>query len=275
MNAGSIQLVLYSLLAAGFTRAQDTTPPMLVSAASLTGTEIGVCFSEVMDEFSLLDTPAYVVSDSNGVAEIVSITPWPGDQAVVLHLIRPVASPFTVQANDLYDLAGNSLPPGSTVTGRVSAVGFESGTVGTPVGSAFLSCDVDRLSVEGNDMFFNTSDQLDWLYVRRTNDFDVNVRVEQVAGLVSYPRSVLMVRASSDAGSSMVRLVANATNQSWGILAYLKRLRQYSERNAFWGDAIDYPVWLRIKRHQNLISAYWSSNAADWVRVGGPEPLRN
>ena len=276
MNRRSIQLVLGLLLATGFAQAQDTTPPMLLSAGSLIGADIGVCFSEAMDEFSIQNLAAYAVSDSSGTAEIAGVTTWPGNQAVVLHLSRPVTGPFTVRASDLYDLAFNSLPPGSVVTGRISTLGFESGTVGAPAGSAFLSCEADRLAVEGNDMFSDTSDQIEWLYVRRTNDFDVNVRVEQVSGPQSaLPRCGLMVRGSSDPGSPMVRLIADATNQSWGVLFYIKRLRQDSERNGFWGEAVDYPVWLRIKRQRSLVSAYGSSNAVDWVRLGGPEPLRN
>src|SRR6266498_4117383 len=276
MNRRSIQLVLGLLLATGFAQAQDTTPPMLLSAGNLIGADIGVCFSEAMDEFSIQNLAAYAVSDSSGTAEIAGVTTWPGNQAVVLHLSRPVTGPFTVRASDLYDLAFNSLPPGSVVTGRISTLGFESGTVGAPAGSAFLSCKADRLAVEGNDMFSDTSDQIEWLYVRRTNDFDVNVRVEQVSGPQSaLPRCGLMVRGSSDPGSPMVRLIADATNQSWGVLFYIKRLRQDSERNGFWGEAVDYPVWLRIKRQRSLVSAYGSSNAVDWVRLGGPEPLRN
>src|SRR5437867_11534173 len=93
MNRGSIQLVLGLILAASYAQGQDATPPRLLSAGSLNGADIGVCFSEAMDEFSIQNLAAYAVSDSSGTSEIAGITAWPGNQAVVLHLSRPVTGP--------------------------------------------------------------------------------------------------------------------------------------------------------------------------------------
>ena len=116
--------------------AQDAIAPILVSAASLDGAEVGVCFSEPMSRSGLDDIFTYLVADEFGQAAIDAVSIRPGDGGVVLRLSGAIASPFTVtiQTESLSDRAGNPLPLGVSVTGTVWSAGWALAERGRMVG---------------------------------------------------------------------------------------------------------------------------------------------
>jgi hypothetical protein len=93
--------------------AQDMTPPTLVSASSVNGRQIGICFSEEMDAPSLSIAENYLAEDSGGLKGTLRATPQPDGRGVVLTVDPSVVGEFVVTVGFLFDLAGNLLEPGS------------------------------------------------------------------------------------------------------------------------------------------------------------------
>ena len=70
--------------------------PFLVSASSVNATDIGVCFSESMDLAGLDTALNYQVNGPSGPVPIRSVSLWPGQTSVVLHLSAPVTAAMAV-----------------------------------------------------------------------------------------------------------------------------------------------------------------------------------
>src|SRR5262245_18435557 len=82
----------------------DTTAPAVVSAVSLDGRHVSVCFSEAMDPLGLDNSDYYWVQEGAGFVGVAAITLMPGNAMVVLHLQTAVTGPFRVEAHFLFDV---------------------------------------------------------------------------------------------------------------------------------------------------------------------------
>jgi hypothetical protein len=256
--------------------AADTTPPRLVSASSTDGLVIGLCYSEVMNPAGLNDLFAYQVQDGAGAAAVASVSIRPGNQAVAIHLSRAVTGVFTVEVQDVFDLAGNLIPPGATVAGRVWSTGLAVADIGAPnPAGAVRSCSEGTVEVDvGGRNIGDTADQFTYLYQSRTNDFDVSVRVDGLL-YVGHPtaKAGLLVRESLAPGSVFFMAYATPTNGANELLA---RARQATDQVALdFGSATvgAFPVWLRVQRSGPAFRAFFSRDGQTWEQLGSAQTL--
>ena len=264
------------------------TPPVLVSASSVNGAEIGVCFSREMNATDLSIGGNYQVLGSAGSVPVVSVLPWVGNTSVVLRLSAPVSGSFRVSAQSIRDLAG-ALVSSASVTGRVWGQTLSVarvGTAGTP--PQLLTLDEGRLTMRGEGgLYGGGPSTFDFLSENRTNDFDVQVRVDSI----SKPTSPL----APDVGSSLVAeaglMLYDASNPSGPSLAFVAMPTNGSRMFMFriwdtttsspvtygnytWAASSEgFPIWLRVRRAGSSFLTYDSTNGTDWTSVGDPVTL--
>ena len=252
--------------------AQDTTPPVATGVSSSTGNEVGVCFSEEMDLGSVSEPLNYLIEDSEGLKAFTGVLVQPGNQGVVLQLSQPVVGEIVVTLGFLFDKAGNLLEPGAQVTGRVWQARMDLRDVGAPTSTGTVfSCVEGQVTLSGEGDFLNVrSDTTSFLSVERTNDFDVRVRLDDLAGVASpYSGAGLMVRETLQPGSIHRTVLATATNGVNRLYVVARAVTDTLSSHIENGPTVDsYPIWLRLKRTGTRIIAFASRDGATWLQTG-------
>ncbi len=252
---------------------QDTNPPALVSAGSVDGRQVGVCFSEGMDGVTAADPFNYQIND--GAVLLRRATLRPDGRSVLLELqdTEPaLEGEFTLLVRDVVDLSGNSLPQDSSVIGRVA--GMLASDVGspTPAGSTF-SCATGEFEIAAGGADTNANlDRGHTVLKSVSGDFDIHAQLTRFTAASEVARAGLMVRATFEADSPTLYVSANpAPPAGRGLVESWLRSVQAGEAIS-WSppySAITVPdLWLRLRRTGDYFSAYASSNGTQWVLLG-------
>lgn len=257
----------------------DVTPPRIVSAGSLGGSTINICFSEEMDNANavLTDTFAYRINDS--LVTYNSATLLADKRTVVLFLSAPISGQFTLVADtgfsDFLDLAGNKmLPSGAEVTGQL--VSDFAGDVGGPglAGSSYICDDTIQVIGGGSDIW-NNSDQFQLVSRQIAGDFDAQVRVTSLAGANAITKAVLVARESTNADSRGYHISVNPVPPGRNQIELGFR-DTTAGASATWGATFtpaNIPnVWMRITRFGNTFTGYRSTDGLVWVPMGTNTP---
>jgi hypothetical protein len=259
-------------LSAMAARSQDTTPPTLVSVSSADGLQIGVCFSEVMNSFDLDSTFNYQVSDQFGAMFPDSVTIRPGVSSCILHLPTAVSGVFTVAVENVSDLEFNVIAPGSSITGQVWRASLASADIGAPWPSGLaFTCLEGQLTVSaGGANIGGAADQFNFLYSLRTNDFDVQVRVDSLLFVgQATAKAGIHVRESLEANSPFFMAYVTPTNGANQILIRGRPVASQSASDFITGLPVDtFPVWLRVKRAGITLATYYSRDGRNWNELG-------
>lgn len=169
----------------------DTTAPALVSVGTLDRQVIGVKFSEAVNAISASKASNYSISQGTVVDARIGLN------ANTVHLLVTglTADTFTVTVNNVVDVAGNSVPAGSSAAGRVSNwtstdIGYIQNPDARPtwgddpyvVGRAIALSSTTNPEFEiigGGSNGYNPGDFIHYLYRSYTGDFDVVVAVNR------------------------------------------------------------------------------------------------
>jgi hypothetical protein len=247
----------------------DTTPPYIVSIASLDGNIIGVEFNEEID-------PAYVVEPSNfvinggGGTGATNATLRADGRSVKLILDGTLTGTFTVDAYDVSDLAGQF----NSVTGTNSTVqGFTAGDVGGPLspGTHFTSDNQLIEIIGGGADFWTTNDQGYLATKELAGDFDVRVRVNSLTRPDNIAKAAILARESLDANSRGLHVSLNPPPPGRNQYEMALRLTNGAP-TAIVGSTFTPAgvpnAWLRLTRVGPLFTGYRSTNGVDWVALG-------
>jgi hypothetical protein len=251
---------------------EDRVPPTILSVGSVDGRTIGVCFSERVSPDTGGDGWNYRVNDD--AVTVTSAALRPDGSSVVLTLMegQQLTGSFTVLAPDVTDLVGNPVGPDSVGNGVVA--GLTPADVGGPLqpGAAF-SCatGVIELTAGGADLW-GTADQGHTALKSMAGDFDFKVRVTGLTPVDSIAKAGLMARATLDAGSPTVHLLANppAPTGRGYIQAGIRTTANGA--TVAWGTtytaAVIPDVWLRLRRAGDVFQAFRSTNGGVWTLMG-------
>lgn len=268
----------------------DSTKPVAYAVGSLHGTGIGVYFADLtgVDAVSASDVNNYTVN--GGAVTVTSATLQPDNLAVMLTLSAPVSGEFSVAIKDVADrgFGPNVMNP---VTLQSTVVTWPlNQDVGTLAGDppAFtdpimpgfteaIGTDGFYVHAGGSDIW-NLADGMHFVYVPRTGDFDVKVRVAGLRNADQWSKAGLMIREDLD-GTSRNFLVAgtppnglqNLITMQWravkgeasGSVADVSRPRPSQIPNC----------WLRITRTGESFAFYWGTNGTDWVTYYTETPV--
>lgn len=269
------------------TVAVDNDPPFAISAGSVDGTAVGICFNELLDftDPNSVDAFNYFVDDGNGV-----VNPFTAGGVIVhdgksVQLILdlsgrggiPLSGTFTVSIGQVTDKKGN-IASGISVTGVVAGltmtnIGWDPAAPPPVAGSVFTCTNGEYDVTAGGADIWGVGDQGQLTMKPVSGDFDASVKISGITMADAISKGGLMVRQSylsndvtlyismnppppgRDQGEAGVR--TNAT--TGGTVAWTTASTNYLHV-----DGVP-NAWQRLTRNGNVFKAYHSSNGVDWV----------
>jgi hypothetical protein len=255
----------------------DNAPPVLVSAASVSGTDIGLCFDEGLDAATAGNPANYTVN--GGAIAVTSAVLRHDQRTVLLSLGGPVSDGFTVRVNNVLDLTGRNAAAGTTASGPVAGLTpTDVGTVGDPaaVGSTF-SCKTNEFEIiaGGSDIWGN-ADHGHIAFETVTGNFDKKVLLARIDNTDPSAKAGLMARESTAADSRNLHSFVMPPPPARNIFETGMRAAT-AGGTAGWGTAggangnlpATHPnSWLRLRRVGDTFSSFVSTNGVDWVQNG-------
>lgn len=289
--------------------AEDTIPPTVESVAGVSNT-VAICFSELIDnsDMSASDTFSYLVYIDGELVSVTNVVFRSDGKSVVLTL-GPVnfgdpaptvdGKSFQVRVSfAIHDPAGNfvaedpEMPTFSAATAGIHSLPFVDIAGPVPAGTVVTCNNRDFTVTAGGADVWGTSDQFTYVYIFKTNDFDVKVRVDRldlaVGGGNRWSKAGLNIRETLDGGptppaSRMVWIYPTPTNLNTtptGANAFEFAIRHnpgvgVTDINAVSGvprhPVNEFPVWVRVKRFGTTFTGFYSRDGQNWVRYGNPQ----
>jgi len=252
----------------------DSQPPSVVSAATLfCSTNIGICFSELMDSKSIADPANYTLSIQG---QVTTATSRSDGRSAALGATAVGHTNYMLQVRNLTDYASNRIQSTSVPVAVLPLQNTDIGVPGDPLerGSTFTCRPGNFDVVAGGSDFWGTGDHGHFVYQTIEGDFDVAVRVEQYAGANTYSRAGLMARESLDMSARMVNVTmfptthANRYEAHWrttvgGNTGGWSGPYQYG----FPGVGVPLPnAWVRLTRTNDVFTAFASKDGTNWVQ---------
>jgi hypothetical protein len=268
----------------------DTVPPTISYAVTFANTNqpyfvINITFSEWMDAATLGNLANYTIA---GVT-ITNISIASNNRTVQLLVSSMPTLPLSITVNGVKDLSGNTINPGSnaaitTEPLTFTDVGIPAFDPGYPGIVSVTAKGGYIITAQGSDMW-NTADGFHFAWENKTNNFDVVVRTVSQGHSDTFAKAGLMVRESLDPSSrnwAVVNTPAPDATSSVGNNSIDCNMRDtYSGASAGWKNLAgstppQYPnAWVRLKRTGNVLTAYSSSNGANWVPLGSYDTTTN
>jgi hypothetical protein len=252
----------------------DGQAPYLVSASSLDGRTIGLCFNERLQTAAAVDTFNYSVN--GGATTVILAQQRPDLRSVVLTLETPISGEFTVRADFQVDLAASPNEGSSSTNGVVQ--GYNAPTdIGGPtvLGSSFSCVEGEIDVIAGGADIWGNADQGHLTLATRKGDFDVWTRVQTLtrSGADNSSKAGIMVRENMDAGSRTMNYLLTPPPSIGGRNIYEAAQRAaLNGATANWAGGNDSAApstvpdaWIRIKREGALFTGYRSTNGMDWI----------
>jgi hypothetical protein len=281
----ALQPIYSNSLPAVLTVIPDTVPPTITYAATFQNTNqvpahfvVNITFSEWMNATTLSNAANYSIAG----ATITNVSVV-GNRTVHLLVNQLPTLPLNVTVNGVQDLSGNPIALNSTapLNGEkltFTDVGYPmSGDPAYPTIASVSASGGYIISAQGSDIW-NTFDAFSFAWERKTNDFDVAVRVVSQGHTGTFAKAGLMVREDLDPSSrnwNVVNYPAPDTTSSVGANDIGLGSRQiYGDLSTGWKNLAGatpptYPnAWLRLKRTGDVLDAYASSNMVNWVQLG-------
>ena len=262
---------------AKLTVTKDTTLPVLLSAGSIDGNTITLCFSEKLDNSLGAATDNFTYQINGGAVAYNIGTLLPDGKTVTLPLLSTIAGTFTVSVNagiDIPDLVGNVLDQAtSLVKGRVENLTIAAvGAVNVP--GSVLSCAPKAITLTAGGLDLgSTADVLQFAYKTMTGDFDARVRVGSLVGnarLESVAKAILTARESTANNSAAVNVFVTPLAPGDNTVSSSVRAATAAATNTLGTSIVggSIPRWMRIQRVGNDFTTSTSTDGTTWVTLG-------
>jgi regulation of enolase protein 1 (concanavalin A-like superfamily) len=150
-------------------------------------------------------------------------------------------------------------PPVGTLPG-----GWQSEDIGavSAAGSADESGGVFTVKGEGTDIW-GTADEFHFAYRPLSGNGSIVARVASLTGVAAWTKAGVMIRANSTAGSAQALMLVSVGKGT----AFQRRRTNGGTTTSTAGDPGVAPLWVRLTRAGNTISAYSSKDGAAWKLV--------
>jgi regulation of enolase protein 1 (concanavalin A-like superfamily) len=176
---------------------------------------------------------------------------------------------ITARAFDNDGASTTSASVSITVTGTTPPPGLpepwssqDVGAVGV-AGSASASGGAFTVRGAGADIW-GTADGFHYAWQQATGDFDIVARVASVEWVHHWSKAGVMVRDSLAANSAQGFMLVSAGRG----LAFQRRLNTGGDSVSTAGTAAAAPMWVKLERRGNSLSAYQSADGSTWTPVG-------
>jgi hypothetical protein len=247
----------------------DTNAATAISAASANGTQIGIRFNEPLALANATDTNNFSVDGQLPLSASLR-----NGSNVVLVVATPVGREFIVNYSNVTDVASTPNAGTNTLLGKYWFDNVVDIGNPTPAGTHFTSRDGELEVNAGGGDVWGTSDQFTYAFTKKTNDFDVKVRVDSIKYIGNaWSKAGINVRESTNANSKMVWFYPTPVE---GANAFEGALRVNNG-----GDVSDlgqprpaafFPAWLRLVRSSAGFTPYLSADGTNWTVFGTNAP---
>ena len=283
----------------------DSTSPVVTSAGAIRRNDgivqVGIGFNERLNPVTVI--PANFNLSAGSVTSVSLATNGYGDYtAVTLNTSGlTVGNSYTVSVHDVTDVRGNLVAPTSPSITVNSAAWADTGVHKRP--GQVIPVGTDGFDVlNGGRGEWDTYDEATIAYVRKTNDFDVKVRVVYAEPGSQWTRVGLMARNALNAGEPSSNGTGGGTNTSAYAQTHVNPTLTIAQANRFdpagatpgnpnsnngheqnqrvtagaatsgWGTTATAPAypneWLRLKREGDTLFGFRGTNGVDWVAQG-------
>jgi regulation of enolase protein 1 (concanavalin A-like superfamily) len=154
---------------------------------------------------------------------------------------------------------GNATPPeplpAPWSAGDIGAVGM--------TGATSYASGVFTVRGAGADVW-GTADALHYVSQPLSGDFDIVAHLASIENIHAWTKAGVMIRETQSASSPQAFMLASPGKG----LAFQRRVASGGESSSTSGGAGTAPVWVKLERRGNTISAYRSDNGSAWTLVG-------
>lgn len=254
----------------------DTVPPVPLSAASMDGNTITVCFNEAVDTNIAAEASSYQIDGGAGPI-INSIAVRPDGKSVIMVLASPIGNTALLDIFNTGDVFGNA---GTDVyTLLVTNLGLTGVDIGplNPPGTNSV-CESNSFTVTGGGLdLANTIDHLRFLYRTVSGGFDARVRVTAFTGTNDHfettAKALLTARATTATNAPAVNVFVTPVAPGDDTIASSYRAVAGGGTSALGATVRDSGLassnaWMRIRRVANQVTTYRSTNGVDWTVLG-------
>jgi hypothetical protein len=250
---------------------QDLTPPVALSTHAQAANVVTITFDSILDQGAAQNPGSYTL---NGGATVDAARLDANGRAVWLNVTGLTSPDYTVMFSGIGDIYGN-LGNGSVNGSNITGMSFvDLGSVALP--GLIYTTNADQMVVAATGLdIWGSTDGGSFLYTSLSGDFDLRVRVEDIAGSVNVnTRGGLMVRESTAAGSRNIAALTYADALHWVVTARLATdgatsIPGYPSAGLVLRQSPHPNGWLRIVRSGQTFNTYFSSNNLDWVVLDG------
>lgn len=274
----------------------DTTPPTVVSAASLDGSVLKLIWNEQLDPIYAEDPATYEVNGgAAAVNSAVLTTNEIGDSNIVILRITHTAAASTTEFHvgvptgyGVFDLYGNLQDSPDLATGKIFAFGSgltDDTVVGTatdPIEKGSTTIDPNHLEVvAGGTDIWNNLDAFRYAYGRYTDNFDLKVRVTRLDPRNNWSKAGFVVRQDLAPGGPNINAVVTPSSAALDGTGPGANDFEAGTRLSLGAATTDWGVaprptnappftnaWIRIQRAGNTFKAFYGTNGIDWIQYG-------
>ena len=246
----------------------DTQPPALLSAAAMGLTQVQLTFSEPIDPASASNGAHYSVQTDGATIQVGQAGLDSSQTNVLLEVSRLTeGARYTVTVNGLTDQAAARNPIPENSRAAFTAVVYQSRGIGDPIPSGTLTPTADGYDMTGSGAGCSAKlDQFRFSSQLQLGDFDLRVRVADLNAEDPWASAGLMARATLDADSMFVAVLATPSNVG---AFFLSRVATGAAAVASGSSPINYPnTWLRLKRTGSQLTGYISRDGQSWQTLG-------
>jgi len=209
------------------------------------------------------DMLTYEIRDETGL--LLSTYP----NACFLGVLHDGANTFTVTVNDGHGHTASDAVVYTVVTtdGGVGqfADGRDIGRVAAAGGDAFDNA-TGTYTVRGSGGdIWGAADEFHYVWTQWDGDFEITARVDSVQNVNAWTKAGIMIRQNLNPGSAHASLFATPGK---GV-AFQRRPVENGLTIHTSGSATTAPVWLKLQRHGDVITAFYRKATTDsWTTVG-------
>ncbi len=248
----------------------DTNGPVAVSSSAPAAEFLTVVFDEALDPVTAGDATRYTL---NGGATVESVTLLSDNRSVVLKVAGLSSPGYTVSFTSIGDVFGN-LATGSVAGTNRGMMFADIGSVSLPGYVSAESPGSVTVGATGTDIW-GAADGGSFYYTNLTGDFDLRVRVENIAGDVNAnTRGGIMVREDTYAGARNIAALTYANAGNWVVTARTTAdgattIPGYPGAGLIPRTSAYPNAWLRLVRAGHVFYTHYSTNGLDWVSLDG------
>jgi hypothetical protein len=251
---------------ATLTVTRDTNRPTIARVLNLSATIVQVTFSEPVAPGAATTTGNYALSGGVSISSAI----MGSDTRTVLLTVSALTfgNSYTLTVNNVTDAA--AIPNVILANSQQAFVAqpYAPLTVGSGTGDLTAANGGFNVTAAGGEIG-GTADQMQFAYERRTNNFDVRVRVAKLSIPDAFVQAGLMAREDLQAGGRF----AGVFSSSAQLGAFFESRGTASAASATAAPTGGYPanypyMWLRLQRSANQFTGFASFDGETWTQLG-------